>query len=171
MRKWGYHSNISQLLCRVLISNIPQSAQLERKAGVDFVAKNVSEIMLFISCTTSPYLYQESQHVVGFEKSFSKETYLNLTQHFPNIWSQNLFWWHMCPYLARYCCSEHGLGNHCLKVLICQGLMASNGRVGSEAQVCMSPNPLSLLHICLHTPWKCGCFPSITLVQGLLWFK
>ena len=69
----------------MLISEVPQSAQLERKVGIDFVTKNVWEILLFISCTTSPYRSQESQRVEGFEKSFNKETYLNLTQYFPNI--------------------------------------------------------------------------------------
>ena len=57
----------------------PLERQGVREKGVDFVAKNVWEMMLFMSFyTASPHTYQESQHVKGFEKSFSKETYLNL---------------------------------------------------------------------------------------------
>lgn len=53
-------------------------AQLERQElreeGVDFVAKNVCEMMLFISFyTTSPHTYQESRHVRGFESPSVKK--------------------------------------------------------------------------------------------------
>lgn len=63
------------------VSVVPQVACSIRKGGGGrggFCGQKCLENAFYILCTTSPYSYQESQHVKGFEKSFSKETYLNL---------------------------------------------------------------------------------------------
>ena len=124
------------------------------------MAKNVWEMLLYKKQHYILLYYQSPplprvliSMLKGFEKSFSKENlfkFVNLVISQSYLITKSFFQWQILK-KSLFSRSNHGFGNHCLRVLTCQGRMA--GGAGREAQLCASPHPkLSRLPICLQTP-------------------